>query len=173
MNSMALLLISSLATMGVAGCAGTPHSAATAPKAEKIDTPAALKGLIVKEGSVFLVKSGECLEWKTTKSNMGLMLTRAWFPLSRPERHRQWRTIEVMSKGLVIKSPHKEEREERDPQTSSWKVANGTVGGGLCSADPSFEEISPGNHYRVGGGDIFLSRRSCEASTKTAERACE
>lgn len=164
-----------LLVIGFTACGSSAPASLTHPgeATQPVDVTEVRRQLL-RAGSIFLAIGNECLEWSVKDDGKTISLTRLWFPLKGTQRvrHRQRRLLRVTRAGLSLDPTIHEEHAQLVAATGRWRATTGAIWSSLCAHEPSLEIVKV-NHYRIGGAELFLTRRTCEESRRTQLATCK
>lgn len=144
---------------------GIGHHGPAAP-ASAIATE--IKQRVAETHAVYLVGFLGCEEWRAEPSEKKIRLSRAWHDLHGDDglerRFEEVRVVDIVDSAMVLSHTVEYHVERWDPATEKWETVKAVVGGHLCQAEPQAERVMARRHYRIGGADLFFSRRLCEES---------
>jgi hypothetical protein len=163
-------VLASSAAQGAPDRTTRPGPAAAEAKA----TPQELIRSIDEMGAIYLAADGRCEEWKADSAPDRILLSREYYAfedeMGKQRRYRQSRTMHISKTGLVLSGSVKWAVEERRSAGSGWRAIDGVAGGTLCVSEPTVRRVRRDLHYTIGGAELFLSRRACEAHVAAAAR---
>lgn len=126
--------------------------------------------LVEQRGAVYFADVDNCEEWGAKVEPGRITLQRDYyFPTShdtggKDHRFRQSGTIEVRQEGLALSIQSSWSREEYSDESKSWKQLTAARRVSLCGqAEPTLRRVERHSHYSIGGAELYLSRRACEA----------
>jgi hypothetical protein len=174
---LAGVLFSCGAGLGVDGRSGQDGTTSSSPRAARAGSPDRVSTLVnevlelvERRGAVYFADVDNCEEWGAKVEQGRLALQRDYyFPTShdtdeKDHRFRQSGTIEVRQEGLALSIQSSWSREEYSDESKSWKQLTAARRVSRCGqAEPTLRRVQPHSHYSIGGAELYLSRRACEA----------
>ncbi len=174
---LAGLLFSCAAGTGVDDRSDRGGTTSSSPREGRAGSPdsvsmlvAEVLGLVEQRGAVYFADVDNCEEWGAKVEQGRIALQRDYyFPTShdtgeKDRRFRQSGTIEVRQEGLALSIQSSWSREEYSDESKTWKQLTAARRVSLCGqAEPTLRRVERDSHYSIGGAELYLSRRACEA----------
>ena len=174
---LAGVLFSCGAGLGVDGRSGRDGTTSTVSREAPAGGPEPVSTLVAEvvevveqRGAVYFADVDNCEEWGAKVEQGRIALQRDYyFPTShdtggKDHRFRQSGTIEVRPEGLALSIQSSWSREEYSDETKRWKQLTAARRVSLCGpAEPALRRVQRHAHYSIGGAELYLSRRACEA----------